>query len=72
LLEKSKTEGGAKYTFDGKVSDIIINMTSEKYNHLINMKHMVEMNGKHLASKIMINEKEDILKFATKTGPMWK
>ena len=62
----------AELAIDGFVSDIRVNMTSERYNSLINFNKMTEITGKNLASKIMLHEKQDILNSATKTGMIRK
>jgi hypothetical protein len=58
----------ANMTIEGKVSDVRVNMTSQRYNSLINFNKMIEISGKNLTSKIMLHEKQDILNAATKTG----
>ena len=62
----------AELAIDGNVSDIRVNMTSERYNSLINFNKMTEITGKNLANKIMLHEKQDILNSATKTGMIRK
>lgn len=62
----------ADLTLDGKVSDIRVNMTSKRYNSLINFNKMIEITGKNLTSKIMLYEKQDILNNSTKMGMIRK
>jgi hypothetical protein len=61
-------EKTAQFVFEGNVSDIRVNMTSERYNNLINFNKMIEISSRDFTSKILLHEKEDIINMATKTG----
>ena len=58
----------AQFVIEGKVSDIKVNMTSERYNSILNFNKMIEMTSKNFTSKIILHEKEDIMNMATYTG----
>ena len=58
----------AEFIVEGKISDIKINMTAEKYNSIINFNKMIEISDQDFVSKIMMNEKNEILNNSSKTG----
>lgn len=62
----------AEFVVDGKVSDIRVNLTSERYNSLINFNKMIEISSKNFTNQILLHEKEDILNAATMAGYLRK
>ena len=58
----------AEFIVEGKISDIKINMTAEKYNSIINFNKMIEISDQDFVSKIMMNEKNEILNNSSKAG----
>lgn len=62
----------AQFVIEGNVSDIKVNMTSERYNSILNFNKMIEMSSKNFTSKIILHEKEDIMNMATSTGYLRK
>lgn len=62
----------AQFIVEGKVSDIKVNMTSERYNSLINFSKMIEITSNNFSSNIILHEKDQILKMAVKTGDIRK
>lgn len=68
----TERDQSSKFIVEGHVSDIRINMTSERYNSLINVNKMIEISSRDFTSKILLHEKEDILGMAAHTGYLRK